>query len=278
MNWGEALTFAEATLKEAGIDSARQDARLLLAYHLDKDISSIMAFPEKELEGREDFNALISRRSLSEPVSHILGEREFWSLPFKVTSDVLDPRPDSETLIEAVLERKPNHSDAVDIIDFGTGSGCLLLTLISEYKQALGTAVDISDTALKIAEENARNLDLQSRCQFIQSNWHEKVSGQYDILISNPPYITSADMKTLSKDVYDHEPHLALHGGEDGLKPYRILIPAGKQLLKENGLICLEFGYEQADSVASLLDRNGYKDIQLHPDLSGIIRCATAFS
>ncbi|MTI09164.1 peptide chain release factor N(5)-glutamine methyltransferase [Curvivirga aplysinae] len=278
MNWGEALTSAETTLKEAGIDSARQDARLLLAYHLNKDISSIMAFPEKELEGRKDFNSLISRRSKSEPVSHILGEREFWSLPFKVTSDVLDPRPDSETLIEAILGRKPNHDEAINIIDFGTGSGCLLLTLLNEYKQALGAAVDISEAALNIAQQNARNLDLHSRCQFIKSNWHEEISEEYDILVSNPPYITSADMKTLSKDVYDHEPHLALHGGEDGLNPYRILVPAGKQLLKKNGLICFEFGYEQADSVANLLDQNGYKDIQLHPDLSGIIRCATAFS
>lgn len=278
MNWGDALKLAEEKLSNVGISSARQDARMLLAHHLDQSLSTVMAFPERELENEATFLEFIRRRESFEPVSHILAQREFWSLPFKVTKDVLDPRPDSETLIEAILERLENRDDTLKFVDFGTGSGCLLLSLLSEYVNSTGIGVDISDAALKIAKENSTNLQLDARSKFLLSDWAENLTGQFNVLLSNPPYITTKDMRELSPDVFDHEPHLALHGGDDGLTPYRKIIPIGRNLLVKGGIIAFEFGYQQSDDIAEMLIDAGYSDIQFHPDLSGIIRCITAIN
>lgn len=278
MNWGNALLFAEEQLSKAGILSARQDARMLLAHHLDQSTSIVMAFPERELDQEDGFHELLKRRKNFEPVSHILGQREFWSLPFKVTKDVLDPRPDSETLIEAILERVENTKAPRKFIDFGTGSGCLLLSLLSEYPSSTGVGVDVSEAALSIAKENAVNLKMNDRSDFTISDWSANITDTFDILLSNPPYITTKDMTELLPDVSNHEPHLALHGGDDGLAPYKELIPAGRNLVVKGGLIAFEFGYQQADDIADMMKKEGYSDIQFHPDLSGIIRCITAIN
>ncbi|MDX1738159.1 MAG: peptide chain release factor N(5)-glutamine methyltransferase [Alphaproteobacteria bacterium] len=276
MNWGEALEKAQDLLRAAGIDSWKLDARLLLAHLEKQDVSVISAFPERIISDQRAYDAMIIERSNFKPVSHILGYRDFWNLQFRVNENVLDPRPDSETLIEAVLDHFPDKAQALRIIDFGTGSGCLLLTLLSEYPNATGLGVDISSKALEIAEENAAILSLSKRAEFIKSDWDEFVSGKFDIVISNPPYITSDDMRHLSKDVFNFEPHLALHGGEDGLSPYRHLIPAAKNLLTPHGLLVFEFGYQQSESIEEMLNAAKFENIKAYPDLSGIIRCLVA--
>ncbi|RED48061.1 peptide chain release factor N(5)-glutamine methyltransferase [Aestuariispira insulae] len=272
----DCLINAEEKLRTAGIEGPRREARLLLAYHLGCTVERVMAFPEEPVADRQRFDAMIARRAAREPLSHITGLREFWSLDFEVSSHVLDPRPDSETLIEAVLTLSPPADRPLSIVDFGTGSGCLLLTLLSERPLAKGTAVDLSPDALAVAQRNAIRHGLAERCSFIRSNWAENVTGPFDIVISNPPYIESATVLDLEPEVRDHEPHLALDGGADGLVAYRALIPQAFSLLREGGLIALELGMGQAGQVSEILLQSGFSEINTHCDLAGIERCLTA--
>lgn len=273
---GDWLADATARLKTVGIDNPRLDAHLLLCHHMNIDRAQIIAFPEREIINEALLSEHLNRRLSREPLSHIVGKREFWGLEFHVNADVLDPRPDSETLVEALLGRISDKNAPLKLIDFGTGSGCLLLALLSELPNATGVGVDISDKALGVAKLNAQNLGFEERCDFIQSDWGDKISQKADIIMSNPPYIPAQDIAGLQAEVKDFEPRLALDGGTDGLYPYSIIAKIAFKLLKKNGLLGVEFGVGQEQDVASILCDAGHSDLKQHLDLGQITRCITA--
>src|SRR5438876_4547157 len=213
-----ALAAATAQLSAEGISQARREARLLIAAALDWDAARVIAFPDVELQAEVSrrLQDMIARRSAREPVSRILGYREFWSLRFDLSPDTLDPRPDSETLIEATLAALDDRERAYRVIDFGTGSGCLLLSLLSELPNAVGTGVDLSEGALDTARRNAATLGLAGRARFVCANWGEGLSGDCDVILANPPYIASVELGRLMPEVARYEPRLALDGGIGG--------------------------------------------------------------
>lgn len=272
---GELLRWASGELAAAGIAESQRDARLLLQAAAGLDAAQIIGFPERHLsaDAAAGFVALIERRKAREPVSRILGRREFWSLPFIVSRHTLDPRPDSETLIEAVLERLEDRQAPVSILDLGTGTGCLLLALLSELPAARGLGVDIQPGAVATARENAAALNLASRAEFRAGDWGRGLTGPYDVVISNPPYISAAALPALAPEVANHDPLPALDGGEDGLMAYRALAPDAVRLLRPGGILALEIGQGQGDSVRAIMASAGLPTIGSRADLAGIERC-----
>jgi len=272
----DALRTAVMALQKAYIETASLDARLLLEHCLNVSREQLLADGSLTLtpQQHEHYQVLISRRAAHQPVSQLVERREFWGLAFKVTPDVLDPRPDSETLIEAVKVHFPDTQAALTILDLGTGSGCLLLTLLNEYKNARGTGVDISNEALTIARENAMKLGLQARAVFAQGVWGTDIEGAFDAVICNPPYIPSGDIAALAPEVALYEPKLALDGGKDGLDCYRAVMPQLPGLLKENGLAVFEIGMGQHTEVAALANaQEALRTAGIKEDMSGIARC-----
>jgi release factor glutamine methyltransferase len=240
----------------------------------------VFGHPEKQLKNIDlaRVRKLVTRRSQHEPVALIIGEKEFWSLPFKVTTATLIPRPDSETLIEAVLSRHPDKKLPTRILDLGTGSGCLLLALLHEYENSTGTGLDLSEDALKVARFNGENLGLERRADFIQTNWNNEVPSlaDFDIIISNPPYVAENDRGTLLADVVDYEPDRALFAGQDGLREYKTIISLLAESTNVTGNVFFEVGINQADVVAKMLKKAGLVDILIHLDIAGIGRCVAA--
>ena len=252
------MNLAEAAkqLAAAGIDEAEREARLLQRY-----------FPDAAA-----FDAALARRAAREPMSYILGVREFWSLEFAVTRACLDPRPDSETLVEAVLEALPDRARGVRILDLGTGSGCLLLALLSELPNATGMGIDASAQALGVALGNAHRLGLGPRAQFAQRDWTQGLEGRYDVIVANPPYIPTAEIDRLEPEVARYEPRAALDGGADGLAAYRAIVPALGRHLAEGGIAALEVGAGQAGLVGEMARSAGF-DVAIRRDLAGRERC-----
>ncbi|MEZ5830066.1 MAG: peptide chain release factor N(5)-glutamine methyltransferase [Dongiaceae bacterium] len=275
MTTGDLLKAAAAQLAGAGIDGALREARLLLLEAAGVPIATQIAFPERIIEppALELFRALVARRATREPMAQILGRREFWSITFKVTADTLDPRPDSETLVQAVLDQVADRSAALKLVDFGTGTGCLLLALLHELPNATGLGVDVSAAALAVARQNADALGLGTRASFRQAEWDDGLSPSFDILISNPPYIPSGDIADLQPEVSAFEPRLALDGGADGLVAYRRLAPAAARLLAAEGLAAFEVGIGQSDSVAAIGRAAGLRHIATAHDLGAVPRC-----
>lgn len=273
-----ALQEATARLTAAGIEGARRDARLLLKTILPGGASALLRDPEQILDQSElqKFETAISRRERREPVSRVIGVREFWSLPFNITPDTLDPRPDSETLIEGILDWVDDRSRPLRVLDLGTGTGCLLLALLSELPAASGLGVDASENALAVARENAGNLELASRAEFDCHDWTSGLTGSWDIILSNPPYISESEAAQLEPEVADYDPPQALVAGVDGLRDYRILIPGAAELLKPSGLLALEVGRGQAEAVDSILLASGLGSHWRKRDLSGVERCCFA--
>ncbi|MDV7339780.1 peptide chain release factor N(5)-glutamine methyltransferase [Terasakiella sp. A23] len=272
---GNELQHLAKQLESAGIDNARFEARLLLEHVLNVETQILIAYPERDIadEHAQELERLLARRISREPMSHILGYREFWSLKFKVTKDTLTPRPDSETLIDAVLSHLPDSNKALDVLDLGVGTGCLLLSVLSEYKNARGLGIDISEGALSVAKENAKNLNLGDRTDFRLGNWGENIDQTFDLILSNPPYIPLTDKPALEPEVIDHEPASALFAGEDGLDDYRLLAEQFPTLLKDDGLAVIELGIGQSDEVAELWMCAGLEVIGRPKDLGGIVRC-----
>jgi release factor glutamine methyltransferase len=272
---GDLLTAAAARLAAAGIDGAMREARLLLQAAAGIPISTQIAFPERALaaDAAARFELLLARRTRREPMAHILGQREFWSLAFAVTADTLDPRPDSETLVQAVLDRVPDRSAALRLVDFGTGTGCLLLSLLHELPNATGLGVDVSHKALAVATQNADALALAPRAAFRCGNWDDGLDARFDIVVSNPPYIPSRDIATLQPEIVSFEPRLALDGGADGLDAYRRLGPAAVRLLVPGGLAAFEIGLGQGDSMRRIMAAAGLRHIATAPDLAAVERC-----
>ena len=277
MNVKDCINRLTSAFEEAGIDDARADARLLVAFALNKQPVFVRMHPDSEIEddAAEKIEAFKRRRLNREPVSKIIGTRGFWRLDFKVTQDVLDPRPDSETLIEEILKRKTDKTAALKILDLGTGSGCLALSLLSEYLNASAIGADSSEKALQIARENAQSNGLAARFKTVQADWNKSewsdTFGTFDIVISNPPYI--GDSEPLAPEVALFDPKQALFAGADGLDAYRALFPVLDGLLAENGLAVFEFGKGQHHAVKALAEQNGLAFDGFGTDLGGIVRC-----
>lgn len=272
-----ALSGTRRMLQAAGIDSAALDARLLVAVALGITVETVIAWPERSLtpDAGVRLAALMRRRVAREPMAYILGRREFWSLDLVVTPATLTPRPDSETLVAAALDELPDRHAPLSILDFGTGTGCLLLALLSELPAATGTGVDIDRAALDVARQNAFRLGLTGRTGFMQGEWGLSLSESFDVIVSNPPYIATGDLAAPAPELR-FEPRLALDGGADGLSAYRALIPDAARLLRPDGLLVLEIGAGQAVPVQALLAASGLTPLRVSRDLAGVERCVLA--
>ena len=276
---GEMVASVAARLAAAGIENGRLDARLLVGDATGLTAEAMIAEPEAAIDDpgvMARVERLTKRRLTREPMSQILGRREFWSLSFKVTPDVLTPRPDSETLVETVLSIVPDRSARLRLLDLGVGSGCLLLSLLHSLPNARGLGVDRSERALAVARANAATLGLADRAEMRAGDWGADLPDQYDIVVSNPPYIPSDDIEGLAPEVSEHEPWLALDGGRDGLDAYRTLAGELPFLVREGGWAALEVGQGQAPAVARLLRAAGFRIERVVPDLGGIERVILA--
>jgi release factor glutamine methyltransferase len=264
-----------ARLHGAGIDSARLDARLLVAEVLGIAPDRVALAPDTPVTAEQAaaIEALAARRLAREPMSHILGRRGFWTLTLKVTADTLDPRGDTETLVEAILARLPDRAAPLRVADFGTGTGAIVLALLSELPNATGVGVDKSPAALEVARENATTHGLASRTRFVLSDWGRALDERFDVIVSNPPYIPDQDIDGLEPEVAGFEPRLALAGGPDGLDCYRLLVPQMAALAAPGAVLGVEVGQGQAPDVAELFRAAGLHGITFERDLAGIDRC-----
>jgi release factor glutamine methyltransferase len=262
----EALREGVARLRAAGVPDAPRDARLLLAWAMSIPAERLTLRLEDGLEPAvlERFTSLISQREQRRPVSQIIGQRLFWGRPFVVTREVLDPRPETEVLIAASLEG-PFHR----LADLGTGSGAILLTLLCERPAASGIGVDLSDEALDVARENAHLHGLDDRVAFVRSDWLASLSGRFDLIVSNPPYVSQAEFASLSPEVRHWEPTMALTPGGDGLDAYRIIVAGIARHLSPGGRLIFEIGPSQADAVLGMLSNAGFSGLEVRKDLDG---------
>jgi len=270
-------------LGAAGIDNARFEARLLLSHAARLTVEQLVARGTDEVAAGvvQAARSLTARRVRRESMAYILGEREFWGLPFRVTPAVLVPRPDSETVIEAVLSLMPERARAWRMLDLGVGSGCLLLTLLREYPAAEGVGLEASREALAVAEHNARQLGVAERAalrsgDWRQPGWLDRLGGPFDLVVSNPPYIPSAALPRLMPEVSHFEPRLALDGGADGLDAYRIIAAAGPKLVTAGGFLVFEAGKGQAPEISALFGNAGLRPEAPWKDLGGIERVVAA--
>jgi len=256
-------------------ERARRDAELLLQHIVQDQRATFMARWQEKLDNEEEWRywALINRRFGGEPIQYIVGETEFYGLPIRVTRDVLIPRPETEHLVEKVLELAANIK-ATKIAEVGTGSGAIAIALAHKMPYARITAADISEPALAVARANARRNEVAIR--FLHGDLLTPVRGKLDIVVSNPPYVATADRAQLSVEVRDYEPELALFAGDDGLDIYRRLIPAAFDALVPGGYLVLEIGYGQSQAITNLLTSSGFEKIEFLPDLQGIPRVASA--
>jgi release factor glutamine methyltransferase len=277
---GDTVRAAQRALSEAGVEDAGREARLLVAAAAGVDTAQMIVHPEQQLsvDTQAKLQAMLARRCAREPLSRILGEREFYGRRFVLSPATLDPRPDSETLIEAALDiaaREGWRERPIRILDIGTGTGCLLLTLLAELPLATGLGTDISAAALQTAASNAASLDVAERATFALADMFDDIDGRFDLIVSNPPYIASADIAGLSPEVRKYDPHAALDGGPDGLDFYRRIIAGLERVLC--GWTILEVGAGQADAVALLLQQAFVKtrraEVTRHCDLGGHTRC-----
>lgn len=271
---GSCIDAAAARLKAAGIDDPRRETRLLLAHALGVDQAVLLGHPERAVADGDAFFALVERRAQGIPMAHILGRREFWSLEFVVTPDTLDPRPDSETVVSAALAAvAARRGEALSVLELGTGTGCLLLALLSELPRAEGIAVDISPAAAAVARTNARALGLDRRARFFVGDWADAVCGGFDLVVANPPYVPSGEIAGLQREVAQHEPRIALDGGGDGLHAYRRIVACLPGLLRPGGAAVVELGHGQREAVSALFRAAGLRVAGSAADLSGVARC-----
>lgn len=268
------IADAAAKLAKAGIESPRLDARLLLAHAAGFSSNAVPAtnLPlDEAVRGR--FEALLARRLAHEPIAYIIGSKEFWSLSFDVGPGALIPRPETEILIEEMIREYPDREARLDILDLGTGSGCLLVTALREYPRAKGTGIDRDESALQWARRNVAKHGIEARCRLVAGDWSATELGSYDAILANPPYIRSQDIAALARDVERYEPVGALDGGADGLDAYRRIAGRIGKLLRAPGTVFVEIGEGQGAQVASIFDLAGIEIVRIGPDLAGIPRC-----
>jgi release factor glutamine methyltransferase len=262
-------------LRNSNIESADADARILVGHALGLDRTGLASSAERMLSRQEidAINSLAARRQRHEPVARIVGSKEFWSLPLRVSSATLVPRPETETVVEAALAFAGDRKRALRIADLGTGTGAILLALLRELPNATGTGTDIDPQALATARDNAHALGLLDRAGFLQSDFGSALTETFDIVVSNPPYVAAPDLSTLEPEVRDYDPRLALDGGPDGLGCYRRIAAEAARLLKPGGVIVLEIGAGQAEAVTGIFGACGLKSAAPpRADLAGIPR------
>jgi len=277
---GDSVAAARRALtrafRDAGLESPELDARLLIGHALGLDHAGLISAGERPLSApeRERILALAARRLARAPVAHLVGHKEFWSLDLQVSADVLVPRPETETLVEAARDAlSDRRAQPLRIADLGTGSGALLLALLREFPNAVGVATDRSPRALDIARANARRHAMADRAMFVICDFGAALAGGFDLVVSNPPYIPTAELAALAPEVRDHDPVLALDGGADGLDAYRAIAGDARRLIAPGGFLILEAGFGQAEDITALLASAGMAARRLaRADLAGIPR------
>ncbi|UEM19703.1 peptide chain release factor N(5)-glutamine methyltransferase [Skermanella mucosa] len=270
----EVMRHAEGLLREAGIDTPDLDARLLTGAALGMTREHMLIHATARLNQPQVGRVLgfVARRVAREPVSRILGRREFWSLDFTLSPATLDPRPDSETVVEEALAGVADRQAPLSVLDLGTGTGCLLLAILSELPQAAGLGIDRSEEAVETAAANARRLGLGRRARFAAGDWALGIEERFDLVISNPPYIPDGDIDALAPEVTRFDPAAALAGGPDGLDAYRAIVAQLPGVLKPGGRVILEVGFGQSTDVSALLGTAGFGRVGARKDLGGVER------
>ena len=272
MNYLEAINYGNKLLKLNNLKSYNLDSELLLSKVLNYSREKILINLNDKLEKKKfsKFKKLIFRRKNNEPIAYILKKKEFWNYTFKLNNEVLIPRPETEIIVREVLNLTNNNSSK-HILDVGTGSGCILLSILNERQKCFGTALDISKKAINVAISNAKIHHLENKIKFLNIDVDKFNHNKYDLIVSNPPYINNTDLKRLDKDVQLYEPKVALNGGIDGLRVIKKIIKKSKTLLKKNGKLIFEIGKNQMPNVTIFLKKNNfyinniYKDIQSYP-------------
>ncbi len=273
---GQLLDDAAAFLRERGVEGSRTDARLLAQHELGLDRAGLLTRLDRPPPAgfAVALDRLLARRSQGEPVSRIVGRREFWSLDLLISRETLDPRPETEILVDAALAACPDRNRSLSVLDLGTGSGCLLLALLTELPRARGLGTDRSEAAVRTALLNADRHGLSHRVRFLVADWADSgIRDRFDLVVANPPYIPTPDIEHLPAEVRMHDPWIALAGGADGLTAYRHLADSLGSLLHDNGVACLEIGVNQAMAVRPLMETKGLIIMDIWRDLAGLERC-----
>ena len=273
MNILELYKNSSELLKNKGILTYKLDVKILLSFLLNVDTNELILYFSKDVDSCfvSKFDLLLNRRLNNEPIANIIGKKAFWDYEFFVNENVLTPRSDSEILIEAVLENFEDIDANLKILDLGTGSGCLILTLLKIYKNSFGVAVDISEKALEVAEINAKKLDVKN-IEFLNNNLNVGIEDKFDIIISNPPYIPKGEIDDLEPEVNKFNPIISLDGGVDGLDFYRYFSKNLSKNLKKNTKIFFEIGKGQDKDVITIFEKNNYKLVNIYKDLAGVNR------
>ena len=273
MNLENILKKASQILKKNNINSHELDAQIILSKLMGVEREYLIIKDKINISEKimDKYDAAIKRRINKEPIAYIVGKKEFWSENFVVDSSTLIPRPESELLIYKVIKYFKNKS--ISILDIGTGSGCILLSILKELNFSRGVGIDVSSKAIKIARLNSKKLKLFNRSSFKSVNINDFTHGKYDLIVSNPPYISSSEIKNLSKDVVNYEPLIALKGGTDGLDLIKKVIYKSKYLLKNNGLLAIEIGTNQYLKVSNLLQKKGFREVSKECDFNSNVRC-----
>jgi len=268
-----AMAAATAKLRAAGVPDPARDARLLLAHAASVDAARVTLIAPEPISAEiaERYENLIALRAIRVPVSHLIGERAFYGRNFKVSREVLDPRPETESLIEAAL-----NAPFTRVLDLGTGSGCILVSLLAENHNATGLGVDLSESACLQASANAVLHGVAARAQVQQSDWFSGVEGRFDLIVSNPPYLAKEEMQNIAPELALHEPEMALTDGADGLSVYRLIAQSAQGYLTENGRVLAEIGWQQGTDVHAIFEQAGWADVVILPDLDGRDRVISA--
>jgi release factor glutamine methyltransferase len=270
---GEIMARFRRVLQDGGVEDAAAETRILVGGMLDLDRAAMVARPERPVSDEDEarLDAMLRRRLAGEPPHRILGRREFFGREFRLSDATLEPRPDTEILVEAVLERlRPRRDEPLSIVDLGTGTGAILLSLLAELPLAKGVAVDLSDEALATARDNAEALGLLDRFEMRHGSWFEPLEGlHFDVIVSNPPYIPSSVIPTLDVEVREHDPILALDGGEDGLDAYRAIAAGAGAQLAASGFVAVETGFDQRESVENIFRVQGFILLEARRDYGG---------
>ena len=272
MNALELINFGASELRQKKISTSRLDSELLLSKILDKNREEILINLEKKICQKHflKYKQLIQRRSQCEPIAYIVKEKEFWSKNFLVSSDTLIPRPETELIVEKLT--KIFEEKKISILDIGTGTGCILISLLSELKNSKGIGIDISKKALRIAEKNSEQHGMKNKIKFFHKSLDSKFYQKFDLIVSNPPYIKKSEIKNLQEDVRKFEPRIALDGGNDGLDLIKKVIYKSKYILKVKGMLALEIGNEQFNKVSKILKKNNFKIEHIIKDYKDNIR------
>jgi release factor glutamine methyltransferase len=265
-------------LSAAGFEEPRRHACRLVASALGISRADLFGNPDRAVDEQQisRIRVMLGRMVAREPLSRILGTREFWGLEFALSAETFDPRPETETVVDVVLRRNPDRCAPLRFLDLGTGTGCLLLALLGEFPAAIGVGIDIAEGAVSTATCNALALGFANRALFVVGDWGAAVSAEFNAVVANPPYIPSGDLWLLPREVACHDPWRALDGGEDGLMAYRAIATHLPRLLASNGIFVTEVGVDQADAVGAVMRNNGLALDGIEKDLAGISRCVIA--